>query len=128
MSVHRGGVPAPNFGGGCLLQIFLGGEEVSNFWNTVNVRPVRILLECILVSKYFSTNCITMIEIGPRGKGGPAWIRQLKLSLKGGKIKTILMKKYNHLLIKSVLSILSRPLHKLNGQKYNIIIYQFFSL
>ena len=33
-----GGVSAPNFRGG-----------VSNFRNTVNVRPVRILLECILV-------------------------------------------------------------------------------
>ena len=52
------GVPAPNFRGGacskfsggvCLLQIFRGG--VSNFRNTVNVRPVRILLECILVSQ-----------------------------------------------------------------------------
>ena len=52
-SKFQGG-SAPNFGGvcskfsgGCLLQIFGGG--VSNFRNTVNVRPVRILLECILV-------------------------------------------------------------------------------
>ena len=37
-SKFPGGVPAPNFRGG-----------VSNFRNTVNVRPVRILLECILV-------------------------------------------------------------------------------
>ena len=50
-----GGVPAPNFQGGCLLQIFGGGAcskffwGVSNFRNTVNVWPVRILLECILV-------------------------------------------------------------------------------
>ena len=60
----RGGVSVPNFrgggsalnfgggvcskfsGGGCLLQI-LGG--CLDFWNTVNVRLVRILLECILV-------------------------------------------------------------------------------
>ena len=33
---------------GCLQ--FFGGGGVSNFWNTVNVRPVRILLECILVT------------------------------------------------------------------------------
>ena len=51
----RGGVPAPNFRGGCLLQIFGGGAcskflgGVSNLRNTVNVQPVRILLECILV-------------------------------------------------------------------------------
>ena len=58
----RGGVPALNFRGGCLLQIlggacskFSGGGACSKFWgvsnfrNTVNVRPVRILLECILV-------------------------------------------------------------------------------
>ena len=62
----RGGVvSAPNLGGcllqifrgGCLLQIF-GGVSAPNFWggvcsnfrNTVNVRPVRILLECILVN------------------------------------------------------------------------------
>ena len=78
----RGGVPAPNLGGGifsgggCLLQIFGGGVPAPNFGggifsgggacskfsgggyfsgggglhrNTVNVRPVRILLECILV-------------------------------------------------------------------------------
>ena len=58
-----GGVSAPNFRGGCLLQIFGGVSApnfqggtcskfsggVSDFWNTVNVRPVRILLECILV-------------------------------------------------------------------------------
>ena len=61
-----GGVSAPNFQGGCLLQIFGGGGGVvsapnffggvsgpgggsSNIWNTVTVRPVRILLECILV-------------------------------------------------------------------------------
>ena len=44
-----GGVSAPNFWGG-LLQIFGGGGVVSNFRNTVNVRPVRILLECILVA------------------------------------------------------------------------------
>ena len=59
-------MPAPNFSGGvCLLQNFGGGAcskisggggacskfsgGVSNFRNTVNVRPVRILLECILV-------------------------------------------------------------------------------
>ena len=51
-----GGMCAPNFRGeGCLLQIwggvcskfFWGGS--SNFQNTVNIRPVRILLECILV-------------------------------------------------------------------------------
>ena len=112
-SVHRGGVPAPNFrggacskfSGGCLLQIFggggvpapnfrggacskfsggpcskfSGGVPAPNFWgvhapnfrggwvpapnfrgggssnfrNTVTVRPVRILLECILVCFYF---------------------------------------------------------------------------
>ena len=34
--------------GGCLLQIFGGGGS-SNFRNTVTVRPVRILLECILI-------------------------------------------------------------------------------
>ena len=52
----RGGVSAPNFRGGCLLQIFGGGVcskfsggGSSNFRNTVTVRPVRILLECILV-------------------------------------------------------------------------------
>ena len=44
---NLGGVSAPNFRGGCLLQIFWGGS--SNFRNTVTVRPVRILLECILV-------------------------------------------------------------------------------
>ena len=53
-----------NFSGGGFLQIFRGSpifqggpaifRGVSNFWggllwNTVNVRPVRILLECILV-------------------------------------------------------------------------------
>ena len=49
------GVP-PNFRGG-FLQIF-GGEVPPNFrggclhQNTVNVRPVRILLECILVFNY----------------------------------------------------------------------------
>ena len=48
-SNFRGWVSAPNFGGGCLLQIF-GGGVCSNFRNTVNVRPVRILLECILVN------------------------------------------------------------------------------
>ena len=55
-----GGVPAPNFRGGCLLQIF-GGVPApnfrggsSNFRNTVTVRPVRILLECILVLPIFS--------------------------------------------------------------------------
>ena len=41
-----GGGACSKFSGGCLLQIFGGG---SNFRNTVNVRPVRILLECILV-------------------------------------------------------------------------------
>ena len=61
----QGGVSAPYFrgggggvcskcSGGCLLQIFGGVSApnfrgVSNFRNTVNVRPVRILLECILV-------------------------------------------------------------------------------
>ena len=65
-SVHRGGVSAPIFrGGGYLLQFFGRGVSapifrgrgcllqffggVSNFQNTVNVRPVSILLECILV-------------------------------------------------------------------------------
>ena len=54
-SKFSGGVP-PNFRGGVFLQIFFWGEwflqnfrGVSNFRNTVNVRPVRILLECILV-------------------------------------------------------------------------------
>ena len=53
-----GGGP-PNFRGGGVapivrrgvLQIFGGG--VSNFQNTVNVRAVRILLECILVHSFF---------------------------------------------------------------------------
>ena len=47
-----GVVSAPNFRGG-LLQFF-GGGVCSNFRNTVNVRPVRILLECILVWPIFS--------------------------------------------------------------------------
>ena len=56
-SNFSGGVPAPIFRGGCLLQFF-GGGACSNFSggvpapyfrNTVTVRPVRILLECILV-------------------------------------------------------------------------------
>ena len=41
-SKFSGGVSAPNLGGG-----------FSNFQNTVNVRPVRILLECILVIYQF---------------------------------------------------------------------------
>ena len=93
-SVHRGGVcskfsgggvcskfwgglgglrgSAPNFRGGCLLQIWgcllqiFGGCLLqifggvwsrggsSNFRNTVTVRPVRILLECILVDCNFN--------------------------------------------------------------------------
>ena len=40
-----GGVCSKFWGGVCSK--FLGG--VSNFRNTVNIRPVRILLECILV-------------------------------------------------------------------------------
>ena len=49
-----GSLSAPNFRGGVCSK-FLGGSAhnfgggVSNFRNTVNVRPVRILLECILV-------------------------------------------------------------------------------
>ena len=58
-----GGVSAPiwgwvcsNFSGGGLLQIskFSGGGGVYNFRNTVNVRPVRILLECILVTVHIT--------------------------------------------------------------------------
>ena len=45
-----GGVPAPNFRGGGVCSKFSGGS--SNFRNTVTVRPVRILLECILVYHY----------------------------------------------------------------------------
>ena len=44
---NLGGGVCSKFSGGCLLQIFLGGS--SNFRNTVNVWPVCILLECILV-------------------------------------------------------------------------------
>ena len=54
-SNFSGGVYS-NFSGEGLLQIFGGGgvsgpnfRGVSNFRNTVNVRPVRIVLECILV-------------------------------------------------------------------------------
>ena len=36
------------FGGGVCSKFFWGG--VSNFWNIVNIRPVCILLECILVN------------------------------------------------------------------------------
>ena len=66
-----GGVSAPNFQGGCLLQIFGGGRGgsapnfrgwgsgpgggSSNFQNTVNIRPVCILLECILVKTIITT-------------------------------------------------------------------------
>ena len=44
-----------NFGGS---PIFLGGSPIfrggeRDVWNTVNVRPVRILLECILVNNFF---------------------------------------------------------------------------
>ena len=72
--LFTGGVP-PNFQGvggsskfwgGC-LQIFGGALQFwgvssnfsggfSNFRNTVNVQPVRILLECILVSKCYNPN------------------------------------------------------------------------
>ena len=57
---HGGGVSGPNFRRGGLLQFFggrgwwcllqfFGGGVCSNFRNTVNIRPVRILLECILL-------------------------------------------------------------------------------
>ena len=71
-SVHRGGVcskfsggvSAPNFWGGgvggCVCSKFGGGVSAPNFQgrgvclrNTVNVRPVRILLECILLFTIF---------------------------------------------------------------------------
>ena len=53
-----GGVPAPNFRGGYFSGGYFwgGGVPAPNFRggalhrNTVNVRPVRILLECILVT------------------------------------------------------------------------------
>ena len=76
-SKFSGGVSAPNFRGGCLLQIFEGG--VSNFRNMVNVRPVHILLECILVtsvSRILSTEeggcLLPRGGSGPRGRGVPA--------------------------------------------------------
>ena len=59
VSNFSGGVP-PNFRGEGGLQFFGG---VSNFRNTVNVRPVRILLECILVSLIFFTANLN-IKIG----------------------------------------------------------------
>ena len=46
------GVSAPNFRGGVCSKFLWGGvwsRGISNFRNTVNVRPVRFLLECILV-------------------------------------------------------------------------------
>ena len=48
------GVSAPNFRGGVCSKSLVGGglvpgTGVSNFRNTVNVWPVCILLECILV-------------------------------------------------------------------------------
>ena len=49
LQISEGGV-CSKFLGGCLLQILGGsGPGGSNFRNAVNVRPVRILLECILV-------------------------------------------------------------------------------
>ena len=61
-SVHRGGLSGPGGGlsgpGGCLVPgggVWSGPGGFSKFSggglhrNTVNVRPVRILLECILV-------------------------------------------------------------------------------
>ena len=65
-SKFSGGVSAPNFGGGGRVSApnfrgeggvcskFWGGGGVSNFRNTVNVWPVCILLECILVFSNFT--------------------------------------------------------------------------
>ena len=54
-----------NFSGGRVPPNFRG---VSNFRNKVNIRPVRILLECILVWLFFAENSMKMKELGP----GPA--------------------------------------------------------
>ena len=82
LQIFGGGV-CSQISGGCLLQIsggvvcskFSGG--VSNFRNTVNVRPVRILLECILlVHGIFLKSCklqeiYKFMGCMPRkGKGG----------------------------------------------------------
>ena len=67
--VGGGGVP-PNFQGGSskfsggVLQIFFwaGGRGGVLHRNTVNVRPVRILLECILVSLESFGNLIRLMS------------------------------------------------------------------
>ena len=56
-----GGVSAPNFQGGVCSKFSGGGS--SNFRNTVTVRPVRILLECILVLYLFYLSFFSYIAV-----------------------------------------------------------------